>query len=151
MEYKFMKKQLFVLLLVSSSFGLTSCEEKEDDKVFSAQQCLDSATPATVDTCVNMVSGISSNKAYTIRCSADFIRESITNDKIIDAIENLDDNQTASDPTTILLDNFKFSNVTLADAAVANCSATGSDTLKVLALTAKTATIIAALTGGGSI
>lgn len=146
-----MKKQLFVLLLVSTSFGLTACEEKEDDTVFSAQQCLDKATPATVDTCVNMVSGISSNKAYTIRCSADFIRESITNDKIIDAIENLDNNQTASDPTTILLDNFKFSNVTLADAAVANCTATGSETLTVLALTAKTGTIIASLTGGGSI
>lgn len=142
-----MKKQLFALLLVATAFGLTACEEKEDDKVFSAQQCLDKATPATVDTCVNMVSGISTNKAYTIRCAADFIRESITNDKIIDAIENLDENQTASDPTTILLDNFKFSNTTLADAAVANCTATGSETLTVLALTAKTATIIYSIPG----
>lgn len=146
-----MKKQLFALLLVSVSFGLTACEEKEDDQIFSAQQCLDKATPATVDTCVNMVAGISSNKAYTIRCSADFIRENITNDKIIDAIENLDNNQSASDPTTILLDNFKFSNITLADAAVNNCTATGAKTLQVLALAAKTATIISSLTGGQSI
>lgn len=133
-----------MVLLAGLSFGLTACEDKEDDRVFSAQQCLDRAGAgnANVDDCVNMVNGISSSKAYVIRCSADFIRANVTNRTIVEAIENLKKKDSGNDPTITLLGKFKFSTNVSAEAAVANCTATGSDNLRMLALTAQTATIL---------
>jgi putative hemolysin len=151
--------KIALCFLAFSTLIFASCEDKDDDKVFSAQQCLDKATPATVDTCVGMVAGISTSKSYVIRCSADFIRQNITNSTIVDALENLDKdkNQGGTDPNVILYDFFVFSPANgdtalgLVNSAVANCAATGSETLQVLALSAKSATVIKSLTGGASI
>ncbi|MCB9072937.1 MAG: hypothetical protein H6623_04880 [Bdellovibrionaceae bacterium] len=152
-----MQKKLLVLFPLVFVF-FASCESKEDDKVFSAQQCLDQATPSTVDTCVAMVSGIASSKSYVIRCSADFIRQNITNSTIVQAVENLDSNSnTGTDPNVTLYDYFVFAAsgsstaFDLVNSAVSDCSDTGSENLKVLALSAKAATYIKSLTGGGSI
>lgn len=138
-----MKKWILVLL-AGLTFGLTACEDKQDDKVFSAQQCLDKAGAgnANVDDCVNMINGISSPKAYVIRCSADFIRANISNATIVTAIKDLDNKNPGTDPTITLLGTFKFTTNATAEAAVANCTATGSDNLRMLALTAQTATIL---------
>ncbi|MCC6137287.1 MAG: hypothetical protein IT287_01540, partial [Bdellovibrionaceae bacterium] len=107
-----MRKRLVLLLLISTSFIFVSCEDKEDDKIFSAQQCMDAAAnnPSIVDNCVAIVDGISTSKAYVIRCAADFIREGITNSTIVTAIENLDknDGSQTTDPNVVLYDAFAF-------------------------------------------
>lgn len=152
-----MKKFLILFAFTTSLMALSGCEDKEDDQIFSAQQCLDNAarTGGSVDNCVNMISGITTPKSYVIRCSADFMRQGIDNDAIVTAIEDLDKTEGNSvDPTVTLYDVFAFSPANgdtaeeLVDTAVANCSATGSETLTVLALSAKTATTIRAIAGG---
>lgn len=136
-----MKKWLF-LLVVGPIF--TGCEQKEDDKIYSAQMCLNTATSATVDTCLAKISGINSSQAYVIRCSAEFIRANITTSTIVTAIENIDHNDSGNteDPTIEFYNQFSFTTPSSADTAVDNCTASGSEGLKLLSLSAKTATII---------
>ena len=144
------------LACVLSMFVLFGCEEKEDDQIFSAQQCLDAAAinGSPVDNCVAMINGITTPKSYVIRCSADFMRQGIDNDAIVSAIEDLDKNDNTVDPTVTLYDTFAFDDAgsetaeELVETAVTNCTATGSKTLTVLALSAKTATTIKSLAGG---
>jgi hypothetical protein len=141
------------LILAATALFLISCEDKNDDKIYDAQRCMDVATPATVDTCVDKVAGIGSTQAYVIRCSADFLRANITENTIVDALEQLDSGN--ADPTknatVTLFKFFTFTDVTAADAAVANCLATGSTTLHDLALSAKAATVVNDLTGGADL
>lgn len=144
---------LRVCLAVIVSCCLISCEDKEDDKVFAAQKCLDVATASNVDTCVNMIAGIGTNQAYIIRCSADFIRQGITTPTIVSAVEDLDQVNDNENSTVALFDAFIFtasggdSAATLVGEAVTNCQATGSSTLATLALSAQMATTLAGIFG----
>jgi hypothetical protein len=136
-----MKKWL-CLLAVSSVF--IGCEEKEDDQIYSAQICMNTATDLTVDACLAKIAGVSSARAFVLRCSAEFIRAQITTSTIVTAIENIEDNDAgnAEDPTIEFYDQFSFNSTASADVAVTNCTASGSEGLKLLALSAKTATVI---------
>lgn len=136
-----MKKWL-LLMVVSTVF--VACEEKEDDQIYSAQICMNSATPATVDACLAKISGVSSSRAYVLRCSAEFIRANITTSTIVTAIENIEDNDSGNtdDPTIEFYDQFSFTSTASADVAVTNCAASGSEGLRLLSLSAKTATVI---------
>ncbi len=136
-----MKKWLCVLAVSSVFIG---CEEKEDDQIYSAQICLNSATAGTVDACLAKISGVSSARAFVLRCSAEFIRANITTSTIVTAIENIEDNDAGNteDPTIEFYNQFSFTSTASADTAVNYCSASGSEGLKLLALSAKTATVI---------
>lgn len=136
-----MKKWL-LLMVVSTVF--IACEEKEDDQIYSAQICMDTATSATVDACLAKIAGVGSARAYVLRCSAEFIRANITTSTIVTAIENIENNSAGNteDPTIEFYNQFSFTSTASADVAVTNCSASGSEGLKLLALSAKTATII---------
>ncbi|MBY0385378.1 hypothetical protein K2X05_09485 [bacterium] len=136
-----MKKWL-LLTVVSTVF--VACEEKEDDKIYSAQICINKATSSTVDICLAKIAGVNSGQAYVLRCSAEFIRADITTQTIVEAIENIEDNGAGNtdDPTIEFYDRFSFTNTASADTAVTNCTASGSEGLKLLALSAKTATVI---------
>lgn len=152
-----MKKWILVCL-AGASFAMTACEDKNDDKIFSAQQCLDKAGAgnADPDDCVAMINGITTPKSYVIRCSADFLRQNITNAVIVDAIKNLDKNETSNDPTVALFDTFHFTDNgavgaganTAAQLAVDNCTATGSKNLSMLALACQAATTLYVATNG---
>jgi hypothetical protein len=146
-----------VCLAALFCLSLISCEDKEDDKIFGAQTCLDHATAATVDACVAMIAGINTNRAYIIRCSADFKRNGIDATTIVQAIEDLDNANVNSSETLykkLVFGGAGSPNQTLADQAVDNCAATGSQVLLTLAQTASTATtlqVIANALGGGDI
>jgi len=125
-----------------------SCEDKNDDKVFSAQKCLDVANQGTVDTCVAMLAGVTNAQSFVIRCAADFIRQGIDTPAIVAAVEDLDKVNDGQNATVTLLNAFNFeaiggsTDVQMADAVVANCQSTGSSVLAALGLLAKTATIL---------
>ncbi len=140
-------KKIFLISLLA--LGFVSCEDKNDDKIYSAQQCLNSATRDNVDACVAKVAGMSSNQSYVIRCSADFIKQNITTIRIVNATEDLKKN--SGDVTVKALSFFTFQDVNsvtgkdLAVAAVDNCTRTGSQILRDLALLGQMATIISSL------
>lgn len=136
-------RNIIIASAAALAFLLTACEDKKDDQVNLAQQCLNTATPATVDACVAKVSGLTSPQAYMIRCSADFMRANITTESIIDAWEELDKNPNPSTNATVTLFKFfKFGNPTAAADAVNNCRATGSINIHNLSLAAKVATLV---------
>ncbi|MBY0317044.1 MAG: hypothetical protein K2Q26_16110 [Bdellovibrionales bacterium] len=143
-----------IILLSLFALAITNCESKDDDKIYAAQQCLNTATPATVDACVAKVQGLSSNQSYVIRCSADFIRQKISTSRIVNALEDLDNG--TGDVTTTALSFFTFkddisnpSNTgkVLVASAVENCSKTGSPILKDLALLSQMATLLTSIAG----
>ena len=136
-----MKKWLCLLALSSVFIG---CENKEDDQIYAAQICLNTATAGTVDSCLAKISGVSSARAFVLRCSAEFIRANITTSTIVTAIENIENNDAGNtvDPTIEFYNQFSFTSTASADVAVTNCTASGSGGLKLLALSAKTATVI---------
>jgi len=131
--------------------SLSGCENEQDDKIFSAQKCLDTATSTTVDTCVAMIAGITTNQAYVIRCSAAFLAENIGTAAIVTAIDSIDNTADAKNSTAALYQAFAFSDLAAASNAVAACQATGSENLSVLALTAQAATVVRDLAGGMTI
>jgi hypothetical protein len=140
-----------LVVICSLCFG---CEDKNDDKIYSAQACLNTATAGTVDACLAKISGITTPRSYVIRCAADFIRAGIDTPTIVEAIENIDDNSNnnTTDPTVDFFERFSFGNMAGDDAtaaqAVTNCTASGSENLQILALTAQTATTIRILAAG---
>lgn len=138
-------KYIFCISVLALSF--VGCESKNDDQINAAQQCLNHATPSTVDTCVAKVAGMSSSQAYTIRCAADFIKQNIDTDRIVNAL----DKTNASNATVTALSFFTFRTVDstsgsdLVSLAVSDCAQTGSQVLHDLALLSQMATIVSGL------
>lgn len=65
-------------LCALSLFLCSSCEKKDSDKVAEAQACLDAATADTALLCMEKVSGVNTESANLIRCSANFIYQRFT-------------------------------------------------------------------------
>lgn len=142
-----MNKALFLILF--SSLFLVACEQEEDDKIYTAQICMNQAdTGIEADACLAPLSGLNSTRAYVLRCAGDFIRAGITTPTIITAIQNIDDNDSnnTADPTLEFYQQFSFGyqdvDVVTAGTAVSNCTASGSKNLRLLALSAESATIL---------
>ena len=81
---------------------LAGCEQEEDRKLWAAQQCLDNATTgAQAEVCANMVSGMTTDASYLIRCSAHYIYNGLTSAKLASAFQNLKDNPSSGNNSTI--------------------------------------------------
>ncbi len=130
------------LILLSLCLVFIACEEKEDDDIYSAQVCIDRSTQFTVDACLAKISGHTSQRSYVLRCAADFIRAGIDTPTIVQAIVNIDDNSdnNTNDPSILFYEEFTFDDADDATTAVSNCSASGSNNLLILALSAQVAT-----------
>ncbi len=138
------------LALLTTMTLLVSCGPKDSDKIGDAQMCLDSATPATVSTCVDQVAGLETPNAYIIRCAANFIENGFSsNAKIVDTFSHL--NSGAGSSTPAFLDALKFGSQSIADETFSNCSKTNQKGLSMLAALVKSATVIASLGTGGDI
>ncbi len=156
-----MNKAAFLILF--SSLFLVACEQDEDDKIYTAQTCMDHAdTGPEADACLAPIAGINTPRAYVLRCAGDFIRGGITTPTIISAIENIDNNDSTNtaDPTLQFYQEFSFSadaatvtptDITNAATAVTNCTASGSSNLRILALSAQNATLLRSLAPGGDL
>lgn len=79
------------LALITLSFlFLNGCSATDADKIAEAQNCLDKATAATVETCTAKVAGNTSPGAYNIRCAAKFISERFEDpSKYISALDSI--------------------------------------------------------------
>lgn len=138
-------KSILKLFLSSILIFITSCEDKESDAIYKAQICLDSATSTTVDSCLTEITNITSQEAYLLKCSADFLRANITESTLVSALENLNNENNTTNPAATAMANLKFSSNALAEQAVTNCRKTNSLSLTTLSSIAavSTATFIA--------
>lgn len=95
-----MKKILFTLAL--SVLLVVGCEEKDDDKINQAQECLDNATTsADATSCKTIISGIYNEKANRIRCGLVILENGVTSSDIIDAFQAMD-TDTSEDPVMVV-------------------------------------------------
>ena len=140
---------LATLTLVS----LTACESGEDRSLSSAQACLDGATDAAqAQVCVDKVAGLETQDAYLIRCSAAFIANGFTGQKIADAYTSISggsSNSSGYDPMVSIMAylNFSSSNENFkAATAVNNCQRSGVKSMYQLASAAELSSTLAQLT-----
>jgi len=145
-----------VLSGVLSIALLSGCEKDEDRTIAAGQACLDNARSADdADRCVSLVQGLETEPAYLIRCSANFIAQGFTGDRVASAFQELKDNPAAGENMTAkMMAYFVFSESGVlaahtADVAVTNCERSGVKSMQRLATLAKLATFTARLAGGG--
>lgn len=143
-----------ILMLVSTVTMLTGCESDEDKKLASAQACLDRASTTTdANNCTALISGLTSQSSYLIRCSANFIAQGFTASRLANAFQQVKDNTGGADPMVSLMGWFVFQSVAgnnSASDAVTNCTASGVTSMLRLATAANLATTLASYTGLGN-
>lgn len=140
-----MKALTLILIYVSTSTLISCSKAKDSDKIGDAQFCMDTATAATVQTCVDKVAGIETAGAYIIRCSANFIENGFgSSQQIADTFGNL---STSGSSALGLLGTLNFGSTTAADTTFSNCTKTNQKGLTMLAAMVKSATAIASLGG----
>lgn len=136
-----MRKIGQILLVGFALLLFTSCEDKEEANLYKAQACLDKATAATANACLGSISGQTSQRSYSLRCSASFLAEGIDESAIIDALRNIDGDQ-GGDPTSASIAALAMTDSTASANAVSNCAKSGSDSLTALANFANVATAL---------
>lgn len=141
--------RLIIFLIFSSLviFGLSACEDSKEKNLFKAQTCIDTATAATVNTCLSYLGDDTSARAYILRCSAIFISQDITEVAMIEALENIDDENAESSPTITAISALAMEDTTTSASAVSTCTLSESDALIALANFANLATATGKLAG----
>ncbi|MGE3974315.1 MAG: hypothetical protein AB7F59_07320 [Bdellovibrionales bacterium] len=142
--------KFFAMLAVVSFMALAGCEEANEDKIASAQACLDTATNATVSVCEAMVAGVTGARAAVIRCSAAFISQNFTASRFANAFITLKEQTSGQNATlgmmSYLVFNYGTDNtdrLARVNAAVAACDETGLPGMRMFANFAKASTVLA--------
>lgn len=151
-----MKNHLFLFLPILF-LGLTSCVKETDaDKIADAQSCLDVASTADVDGCLQKVEGIESEGAYLIKCAGAFIKEGFsTPTKLSNALSNLSSTGgSGAGASVAVISALAFSskstaalNATWAQETYTNCEKSKSNGLILLSGLSLTATTLWNLSG----
>lgn len=132
---------------------IVGCETSEDRQLADAQSCLDAArTSADADVCLDKVQGLESNSAYLIRCSANFVGQGLTGERLARAFQEIKDNPGAGqNPTTKMLAYMVFNNALTrhnVSTTIENCQRSGVSSMFRLATTVQLATTLASFAGG---
>lgn len=146
------KKFLAITAVALGVLAITGCEKEEDRKIARAQACLDNARDSVAaDNCMAIVEGMDSKSSFLIRCSANFIAQGFTGQRVADAFERLsDDNDSGQDPMATTMAYLVFAKNLpnhSADRAVTNCQRSGVLSMHRLATMAQMATFVAATAG----
>lgn len=153
------KTVIYVYLLVLSSvLSLTSCGEKDKDKLGDAQSCLDKALPSEAKNCVAKIQDNQSEGANTLRCAAYFIAEGFDQpEKYVDALSQIKKQPTgcsSCSSTMGVVDVLSFAgagtattdaidtNLVNSEQALEYCSNSGNKSYTLIATLARFSTII---------
>lgn len=147
-----------LVVLLFSFFLFTACEDDEQSKLVEAQACLDAATSATALNCSNLISSLTSEQAYVIKCSSRFLARGLDEGKIVAAIQELSsDNGTNPTSTAISnlavmddADNPTSYDTSFAQETLSTCNNSGSAGLSALASFSSIATSVGALVSAES-
>ncbi len=148
-----MKKLTLISLLLGLSFLTSSCGKETDaDKIADAQSCLDFATAAEADACVEKVAGLESEAAYLIRCAGKFVKEGYNNPtKLAGAMSNIagEDHSDATSSLSVMAalafsaESTSALNSASAEEAFTYCTKSNSKGMILLAGLVQTATVLA--------
>lgn len=133
--------------MLASLFIFSGCGDKQETDLFKAQACINTATAATVNSCLVQIEGDNSERAWVMRCSAAFISQGIDEDAIVAAMENIDGEEAGQDPTTPAMAALAMDAPATSTAALTTCTATNSKSLIAIANMANLATVMKSLLG----
>jgi hypothetical protein len=140
----------FSALAISTIVALAGCEKSEDKAIASAQACLDKATgSAAANACLEKINGYTSQKAYLVRCSANFVAQGFTGQRLADAFQSIKSSGSGGGSTnsmTSALGYFTFGSTAAMTEAATNCEKSGVRSMQRLATMANLATTLADLT-----
>lgn len=122
----------FLLLLVGLTLSLASCDDKEQDNLAKAQQCLDKIdqnTPTSADACMEFIESYDSQQANIIKCGITLTSGGLVDSKIVQAANVLSDESVANKEavymTIFALDTPATTGFTKANKAEEYCQASG--------------------------
>lgn len=140
---------LWVVIVASSLFNV-SCEDDDDNKLASAQECFDnlpdSAPDAAAQACEAKIAGLTSPESYVLRCSVRFFLGGVKTTNIIaafDAMEGASSNLKAA----TLMTKLKQTNLTFAESTRDACKQSQVSSLDFLATVSFTGTAMLDGTG----
>jgi len=136
----------FIFSATLISLMIVSCGNKKEENLFKAQYCINTATAASVNSCLNFISGQTSAKSYVLRCSAAFISQGIDEDAIVEAIENIEGKE-AGNPTTPAIAALTMESVAVSGQALEDCTKSESKSLTALANFANLSTAMSVVLG----
>jgi len=138
-----MKKGVW-LLLNGALLGLwfLGCKKSQDDALTKAQHCLDHADRAKAQECRDMLEGLESSEAYTLRCAADFLQQGLTATKMAQAYIKNDSETTTGNPLLGMMGLLAFESQERADQAFQDCSSAGNESFALFASMAQISTTI---------
>lgn len=104
--------------------GLFGCEDKDTNAVAKAQECLDKAREAAdAVACRGLIEGKSSQQAYIVRCSIEFVAGGLITSKIAQAFTK--QKEVGSNKEATLMSVLSLGDTTTADNAAAYCKLSG--------------------------
>lgn len=133
------------LVVAFFTLSLAACESTEKDKIASAQECLNSATPGTVGQCRAFLDGLTTPESYLIRCAIDFVAQGFTAKAMATAFDQL--NKSGSSQTATMMSYLVFSTQNAADETYKNCRESGEPSYVTIASFVQVATLAAATAG----
>ena len=141
--------QRLIILAAFSTLALmnSGCEDKSQATLASAQSCLDGAsTTSQANACAAKVATDYSADAYLIRCSANFIAQGVTGDRLALAYKQMDAGSSSSNKTTALMSYMLFNDSLTGNSSaetVFNCQSSGVASMYQLASAVGLATSVA--------
>lgn len=147
-------KNLVFMGALSLSAVLVSCGPKQADKIGQAQLCIDKAGQGEAAACLEKISGIETESASLLRCSAGFIDEGFTQPtRFKSAFQALSGN--GGNKTEAFMGVLAFSskttanaNSTFAEETYQHCVKSNAKGFMLLGSMAKAATTLSSLAGG---
>jgi hypothetical protein len=104
--------------------GLLGCEDKDTNAVAKAQECLDKArVAADAAACRGLIEGKSSQQAYIVRCSIEFVAGGLITSKIAQAFT--EQKNAGSNKEATLMSFLSLGDKPTADNAAAYCKLSG--------------------------
>ena len=141
-------KNFKIIALLFSIFTLPfllSCEDKDDNKLAGAQECLDklkdSDSNAMAQACENKVNGLTSAESYVIRCSTRFFIGGVKSSNIA-AAYNSYNTAAAANKAAVLMYTLSQTDQTAAQATYNACKLANVPSLDYIATASLTGTII---------
>ena len=136
----------FIFLAPLTSFLILGCGNKKEENIFKSQNCINTATAASVNGCLNFVEGQTSARSYVLRCSAAFISQGIDESAIVDAIRNIE-GKDSGNPTTPAIAALAMESTEISNQALEDCTKSESKSLAALANFANLSTAMTAVLG----
>lgn len=141
------KKLLTLGLCVAVSFSV-ACESDENNSIAQAESCINenSNSQSGIASCASFLKGINTPRAKTLRCSITLTAAGVSNKRIINAVEVMEDDAVSNKELQFMA-LIAVNDTGVADSLPSVCSGTDSPGMEFIANAARMGTMFADIGG----